>query len=216
MGRLPSATELQVAASMEARRSARWGSSGQKMTMTMMMMFMLIPYTKYKIAFISNHVNAQQKYEKTTLHVPVAHGADATSQVASRRVAGWQEACALGCRQAACCPRGARRQFCQAPREISLHTYEKWRREWGEWGERHEIETEVSARHTGNAFSGCCLTVRACSLGAIEDGGKGEGTYRQKGWHIFACSNAIEWSVKLQRDPKATCGLNGCTCRGNR
>lgn len=139
-------------------------------------------------------------------------------QVASRRVAGWQEACALGCRQGACCPRGARRQFCQAPREISLHTYEKWRREWGEWGERHEIETEVSARHTGNAFSGCCLTVRACSLGAIEDGGKGEGDgkYRQKGRHIFACSNAIVWSVKLKRDPKATCGLNGCTYRGNR
>lgn len=56
-----------------------------KMTkmMMLMMMFMLIRYTKYKIAFISNHVNAQQKYEKTTLHVPVAHGADATSQVAS-------------------------------------------------------------------------------------------------------------------------------------
>lgn len=54
----------------------------------MMMMFMLIRYTKYKIAFISNHVNAQQKYEKTTLHVPVAHGADAASQVASGK---WQD-----------------------------------------------------------------------------------------------------------------------------
>lgn len=72
----------------------------------LMMMFMLIRYTKYKIAFISNHVNAQQKYEKKTLHVPVAHGADATSQVASVSVA--RGMCSrLQTVAGTCCPKGA-------------------------------------------------------------------------------------------------------------
>lgn len=65
---------------------------------------------------------------------------------------------------------GAKRQFCQAPREISLHTYETRRRERGA---RHGIETEVSARHTGNAFSGCCLAVGLRYLGAIMCRGDG-------------------------------------------